>query len=99
MWINKAAFRENNHRTDPIVRGQIAIDGEFYRNEWEKIKEVFIAMGLAQLGGERPKPDHPTHQEIVAAIQEDSTACDSGHTAQRKLFARYGITEESFYLC
>jgi hypothetical protein len=61
-----------NPRGDPYVKGQIAIEGEFTRAEWEKIREMFIAMGLLQLKrGHRLSTIFPSRQEILEAYRDN----------------------------
>jgi hypothetical protein len=53
VFINKSKFEEKFPGTDKnedCVIGEITIEGRFSVFEWERIKIMFIALGLAQIG-------------------------------------------------
>jgi hypothetical protein len=69
MYIERFTCRENNAPGDWIVKGEIYIKGEFTREEWEKIKSTFIAMGLFQKShGRRPSETTPSRADVVEHI-------------------------------
>lgn len=91
MYITKAFFSPIRAR-DWIVQGQIAIEGEFTADEWEKIKTTFIALGLFQMHhGKKPSDLIPTRQMCVDAAMEDARNNDT--RATRALMEKYNIPE------
>lgn len=72
MYIERFTCQEHNASGDWLVKGEIYIKGEFSREEWEKIKVAFMAMGLSQLSrGPKPSESLPSRQEFIAAMMED----------------------------
>jgi hypothetical protein len=92
MWIDKAKWTEYNEVGDNVVQGKFELQGTFTREEWDKIKVGFIAMGLMQLGGHRPERTSPSRQEFVAAIQD--VASGRNFEAIKQLRDKYNIPQE-----
>lgn len=96
MYIRRSIFHEANPVSgDWIVKGQIAIDGEFTRDEWEQIKTNFIAMGLLQVSkGQKPLSKRvPSRNEVMAAIQDIASGRDP--EAWNKLVEKYQLPNGS----
>ena len=92
MYIEKFICQENNATGDWLVKGDIHIRGEFSRDEWEKIKTAFVALGLAQLGkGGKPSERVPSRAEFTDAMMED--ARNNNNMALRRLKAKYHMPE------
>jgi hypothetical protein len=90
MWIDRSVFRENNRTGDWFVDGEIYIKGEFTRQEWEHIKQAFIALGLHQLGGKCKLSNHyPRRSEVVDAIMMD--ARNLNNEAMKQLKKKYPL--------
>lgn len=89
MWIDRSLFQENNQHDDSIVNGHIEINGQFSREEWEKIKTGFIAMGLMQRGGHRPVRQFPSRLEFIEAVQ--AVAGGRNEDAVKQLYDKYQI--------
>ena len=93
MYIERFVCQEHNASGDWLVKGEIYIKGEFSREEWEKIKVAFMAMGLAQLSrGPKPSESLPSRQEFIAAIMEDARNNSDGE-ALRRLKKKYHIPQ------
>jgi len=89
VFIESAAFCQTNSTSDPYVKGQIAIEGEFWPAEWEAIREAFIAMGLIQVTrlGQKPSQMLPSRAECLDAFRE-------GPDAIKKLEEKYPLMLE-----
>lgn len=97
MYIKRSVFQNNNPSNDWLVKGYIAIDGEFTREEWEAIREAFIAMGLFQtMTNQVPLSQRiPSRQECVAAIQDIASGRDP--RAWDKMAEKYKLPNGSVF--
>jgi hypothetical protein len=88
MFVTRCAFSPIG-ANDWIVKGQIAIEGEFTQGEWNLIKETFIALGLFQNYRGIPKPSElvPTRAECIDALMADAR----GEGGSDKLRKKYNI--------
>jgi hypothetical protein len=68
MWIKQFKSQEHNVSGDWLVKGVIGIEGEFSREEWNRIHQTFIALGLTQVGKAPPSRSIPSRSEITEAI-------------------------------
>jgi hypothetical protein len=91
MYIKRFAAQERGSRHDWMVEGAIAIEGEFTREEWEKIKTQLIAMGLSQRGRRLMEVLLPSRQQCIDAMMEDNRNCNN--KATDALRARYAIPD------
>ena len=95
VYIKRSVFQENNSSGDWLVKGYIAIDGEFTRHEWEAIREAFMAMGLFQVSTKAiPLSQRiPSRSECVAAVQDVASGRDP--RAWEKIVEKYKLPEGS----
>ena len=72
MYIERAGFHQINPTGDAYIVGQIAIEGEFTVQEWNKLREVFIALGIFQMRtGKKYSECIPSHREILDAFRDN----------------------------
>jgi hypothetical protein len=85
MYIKRCAYTPIGS-TDWIIKGQIAIEGEFTQAEWNTIKETLMAMGLMQMSRGLPPPSElvPTREECVTALMEDARGLDGSNKLRKK---------------
>ncbi len=58
MFINRSTFTESpESRHKLIVDGEIYIKGTFTREEWDKLKDMFLAGMLRQHSPSKPKKE------------------------------------------
>lgn len=88
MYVKRCAFSPAGS-VDWIIKGQIAIEGEFTQGEWNLIKETFIALGLFQVNTGTPPPSTlvPTRAECIDALMADAR----GESGSDKLRKKYNI--------
>jgi hypothetical protein len=98
MYIKRSVFQENSPSgRDWLVEGYIAIDGEFTREEWEAIREAFMAMGLFQtMTKTMPLSKRiPSRSECIAAVQDISSGRDP--YAWNKVCRKYNLPNGSVF--
>lgn len=97
MYIKRSVFQNNSMSSDWLVKGYIVIDGEFTREEWEAIREAFIAMGLFQVATKAlPLSKRiPSRAECVAAVQDVASGRDP--RAWDKVVEKYNLPKGSVF--
>lgn len=85
MYIEKCYLSPIGTR-DWIIKGEIAIKGEFTAQEWDSLKELFISIGLFQMSKGLPRPSElvPTRQECVDALMADARNEDASNKLREK---------------
>ena len=97
VFIKRSVFQNNSPSGDWLVKGYIAIDGEFTREEWEALRAAFIAMGLFQVATNAiPLSKRiPSRAECIAAVQDVASGRDP--RAWDKVVEKYNLPKGSAF--